>query len=174
MFATLLALAALAPARAGIALTGKPDVHFYAEGNPGALDIDGVAGQFLLQEHEGVYVFRVPVKSVDTGIELRNEHMGGYVHAEEHPFIFLKVPADGIELPAEGKASGVAHATFELAGQEAPVDVKYEVKAVKDGWKVKGEFDFDVTKHGIEIPSYLGVTVEPQMHAVARFQIAEE
>jgi hypothetical protein len=45
------------------------------------------------------------------------------------------------------------------------VSVEYTTSKTKTGWKVTGKFAFDVAAHGIAIPSYLGVTVDPKMKA---------
>ena len=45
------------------------------------------------------------------------------------------------------------------------IDVDYAIKHTRAGFKIDASFDFDVTEHGITIPSYLGVTIEPAMRA---------
>jgi len=176
--ALLAASLALAPltATAGVQIAGKPSVKFIAEGHPGALDIEGLAGEVVLTEEGDQLVLRVPMKAVDTGIDLRNEHMNEkYVDVAKFPDVVLRIPAAALTWPEEKGASstGTTEGTFTAHGVDKPVTVAWSLKKSKEGWQVKGNFDFDVSQHGIEIPSYLGVTVEPKMKAEARFDIVK-
>jgi hypothetical protein len=43
----------------------------------------------------------------------------------------------------------------------------YEVQKTKQGWKCTGSFDYNTNDHGIEVPNYLGVTVDAKQSAKA-------
>jgi len=164
------------PASAGIQLAGKPSVKFVAEGHPGALDIEGVSSALTLTEDGDDLLLRVPMLQVSTGIEMRDRHMNNeYVQTDRFPEVSLRLPTASLSWPEEkgDTTKGTAQATFTAHGVDRPVTVSWSLKRSKDGWLVKGSFAFDVSEHGIEIPSYLGVTVEPKMTAEAKFNIVK-
>lgn len=175
---TLAALACLLAGSAGAAtLTGKPKVTFSAEGSPGALDIEGVADVVTLADDGTTIRVTVPMASVHTGIDLRDEHMNAkFVEVAKFPDVVLAIPRAGLAWPAAGVPSskGTAPATFTAHGVDRPVSVTYAFTRKGTGYRVQASFEFDVAQHGIAIPSYLGVTVDPKMRAAATLNLAGE
>jgi polyisoprenoid-binding protein YceI len=169
---------ALAPASAAAALkaSGKPDIHFFAEGSPGALDIDGATNTLAIADDGTKIVFTVPMKSVSTGIDMRDEHMNEkFVQVEQFPNAILTINKADIQLGTTlgEEKSGTVSGTFNIHGADQPVTVTYNTKKSKTGWRAMAKFEFDVTKSGIAIPDYLGVTVDPKMHAEVKVDLID-
>lgn len=177
---TLLAALCLLPsAFAGLTVdttVAKPDVHFSANGEPGALDIDAKTTDGTITDDGTHVVFIVPVANLQTGIELRDEHMKSkFLFPDKHPNVSLSVPKASLTFPTElgKKTSGTADAQFTAMDVAKPTKVKWEIAKTKTGYKLTGSFAFDISAHGVEVPSYLGVTVDSKMTAKAVFYAAD-
>ncbi|HHO53168.1 MAG TPA: YceI family protein [Deltaproteobacteria bacterium] len=165
-FVALSVLAAATPALAGFTIEGKPKVTFNAEGSPGVLTFEGVTRELSLQDDGTNLVFSVPMDTVETGISLRDEHMRKtYVQTDQFPDAILSVARDQISWPTDGSSEGTVQGRFTVHGVERGVTVTYSIKLTKSGYRVKASFPFDTSSHGVEIPSYLGVTIKPAMEA---------
>ena len=182
--ALLSGIAALSLLAPGLAYAGmkvdtsvaKPDVHFHANGEPGALDIDAKTTDCAAADDGTNLTFTVKMDTVQTGIELRDEHMKTkFLHTETYPDAVLVVAKAAVPWPTEvgKKATGTVDAQFTAHGVTQPTKVTYEVTKTKQGWRVIGNFAFDISKHGIDVPSYLGVTVEPALTARATIYLAD-
>lgn len=163
-------------AYAGISVTGKPKVSFFAEGSPGFLDIEGTTNTLTATDDGTTLTFTVPMDSVKTGIDTRDEHMNKtYVETGKYPNATLAAKKADIQWPAASgeKKTGTVSATFTVHGQAKTVTVSYTLTKSSSGYKVSGKFDFDASAHGIAIPSYLGVTVDPKMKAEVTAELAD-
>lgn len=174
--ALVAALALPLAAHAGLKVDGKPKVSFFATGSPGFLDIEGVTNTLSATDDGTKLTFTVPMTSVKTGIDLRDEHMNNeYVQVAQFPNAVLTVDKAAVQWGAAvgEKKSGTAPGEFTIHGVTKPVTVTYTTSKTKTGFKVTGKFDFDVSQHGIAIPSYLGVTVDPKMKADVTLELAD-
>ena len=170
----ILSLLASGAAHSDASVAGTPKVSFHAEGSPGALDIEGTTADLRVADDGKTLTFTVPIDSVTTGITLRDHHMRSeYAETSLFPNATLTLDRASIPWPSEvgQSASGVADAVFTAHGIPLPAQVTYVAKRTKTGTRLTGEFDFDVSRHGIQIPSYLGVTVDPKMHAKATIDL---
>lgn len=170
-----LALASL-PAAAAFQLDGKPKVSFYAEGSPGALDIEGKTSDLVLVDDGTTVTATVDLAGVSTGIDMRDQHMKAkYLEVGSFPDASLSFPRAELQLPTElgASTSGEISGTFTVHGVPQPATVRYTVKRKRSGYAVDATFDYDASKHGIAIPSYLGITVDPAQKARARFDMID-
>ena len=168
--AVFAALLASSTVLADASISGKPKVSFHAEGSPGALDIEGATSDLRIADDGTTLTFTVPLDSVDTGIALRDHHMKSeYAQTAQYPDATLTLARASIVWPSQigESTNGVVDGTFVAHGVSTPAKVSYVARRTKTGTRLSGEFDFDVSAHGIKIPSYLGVTVDPHMHAQA-------
>lgn len=161
------AFLAFAPiAHAGMSITGKPKVTFQAEGTPGFLTFEGVTKSITLTDDGENLVFTVPMDTVETGISLRDDHMRrNYVQTDQFPNAVLTIAKSGVTWPETGNQEGTTSGTFEAHGVPLDITVTYSVKRTKTGYRVKASFPFNTSSHGMEIPTYLGVTIKPDMTA---------
>ncbi len=151
---------------AGVTVAGRPKVVFHAQGSPGFLTFDGTTRELTVDDDGTTLTFTVPMDTVETGISLRDQHMREtYVQTDQHPNVVLKIAKADVTWPDSGEVEGKVKGTFEAHGVEKPVEVAYAIKRSKDAWRVKASFPFDTVSHGIEIPKYLGVTIDAAMTA---------
>lgn len=183
-FLSLFGAAALAavlalPGSADAALnsiSGKPKVSFFAEGSPGALDIEGVASDVKVADDGTNLTITVGMKSIETGIDLRDEHMcNEFAKCDEFPSATLVVPKASIQWGAAvgERKTGTVQGQFTAHGVTKPVSVEYSTQKSKTGFRVTGKFNFDISQHGVAIPSYLGVTVDAKMRAEATLDLVD-
>lgn len=159
---------------AALAVDGDPRISFRATASPGALSIDGKGRSMTLVDDGTTLRFVVPLDTLETGISLRDTHMKeNYLQTDRFPEAVLEVARASVTEPAEtGQAtSGTVDGTFTVHGVARTVPVTYEARRSKSGFKITGSFPFNVRDHGIEIPSYLGVTIDPAMKASVRFDV---
>jgi polyisoprenoid-binding protein YceI len=176
LLSLVLALSFPLTADAAMKVNGKPKISFFATGSPGFLDIEGVTETVTVADDGTRLTFTVPMDSVKTGIDTRDEHMNHeYVQTAQFPNATLKVDKAAVTWPANAgeKKTGTAKGEFTIHGVAKPVDVTYTVTKSKTGFVVKSKFNFDCSQHGITIPSYLGVTVDPKMYAEVQLELVD-
>lgn len=176
--ATIVALGGLSlPAVAAFQVDGKPKVSFYAEGSPGALDIEGKTSDLSLTDDGTTVTAVVKLENLSTGIDLRDHHMKEkYMEVGTYPTAALSFARADLQLPTEtGKSTdGTLAGTFTCHGLDQPTTVTYSVKKSKTGYVVDASFTYDASHAGIEIPSYLSITVDPAQKARARFSMIDQ
>ena len=168
----------LAPglAHAGMTVSGKPKISFFAMGSPGFLDIEGESSTVTGTDDGTRLSFAVPMTSVSTGIDLRDGHMNNeYVKVAQFPNATFSLAKADVKWPAvlAESTTGTVKGTFNVHGVDQPVDVTYTAKKSKTGYRVTAKFSFDVSAHGIAIPSYLGITVDPKMKADVQVDLVD-
>lgn len=163
----LLLLALPGISEAALELKGVPEsgaVNFLAIGRPSMLKIHGKApgptGSFRVDGDKLSGSAEFEIAQLDTGINLRNEHMKEkYLEIKDHPKALLSLTDTPVDKEFENTLSNSGERPFkgklQLHGQEKEVSGKYRAK---DGI-VKAEFQIKLTDFGIEIPSYLGIKV---------------
>lgn len=153
-------------------IKSKSPVKFVAVGSPGFLRISGEEGQV-----EGEWRFdgrllsanlNVKLGQLKTGIDLRDQHMKEkYLKTQKYPlaklvifpFELVDINSREIEMPGE----------LEITGKKKKLRVP--IKMEREGNVIAGESEFTVkiSDFGIEIPSYLGVTVAEDVTITAKF-----
>jgi polyisoprenoid-binding protein YceI len=151
---------------AKVSFTGKGTVGFSMVGTTDKLD---------LKDDGKDITFVVPLETLSTGIELRDRHMKEkYLQVKEFPTATLVVPRAQVQWPAEGEVKeGTATGRFTLHGVTREVPVKY--KAVRSGGvhTVTSTMLVNFKDYGVSVPSYLGVTVKPDVAVDVAFQAQE-
>lgn len=163
-------------ALAGMKVDGKPKVSFFAVGSPGFLDIEGTTSDLVATDDGTTLKFACKLDTVSTGIDLRDEHMKSkFMHTQNFPETTLSFAKSAVAWPTElGKgATGTLTAAFTAHGVSKDVPVEYNVRKSKTGFKVTAKFPFDIVQHGIEVPSYLGITVDTAMRAEVAFDLVD-
>jgi polyisoprenoid-binding protein YceI len=163
----LLALPLLA---AATRVTGEPTAGFRGRG-PGGFSLDGKTRQLRVEDDGKVLKIVVPLAGVQTGISLRDRHMRErYLEVDKYPDAVLEVPWSAVKLPEDGQTSeGTAPGKMSLHGKSHDVQVKYRIVRTGNRYQVTGNVPLNITDYGIEVPSYLGITVQPDVEASASF-----
>lgn len=173
----LLAVLVAFPAFAGWTVTGEPKATFKGKTTPMGT-IDGSTSELTLKDDGKTLTFVVSLKNMTTGISLRDNHMRDkFLEVEKHPDAKLEVPHDAIKIPAAegGTTSGEAKGVFTVHGtSKKDVPFKYTVSKKGKRIEVTGTFGVNVKDHGIEIPSYLGVTMKPEVLVETSFQAVQQ
>jgi polyisoprenoid-binding protein YceI len=164
----LLAFPLIADAK--LTRSGDPSVSFTAIG-PGGLKIVGTTSELnVVDDAQSVSVV-VPLSNLSTGIALRDRHMREkYLQVQSYPTATLKVDRASVKFPAAGaEATGDAQGTMTIHGQSHGVTFHYAAKREGAGYAVNGTVHVSMKDYGIEVPSYLGVTVKPDVDVTVRF-----
>ncbi len=168
------ALALSVGADAKMSRAGGAAVSFVANG-PGGMKIEGKSADVDLREERDDLVVSVPLSPLTTGIELRDRHMREkYLEVGKYPTAELRVPKASIHLPAGGQtSSGDAVGTMKLHGRTNSVPFHYEAKRNGSAYVVRGSVRVNMKAFGIEVPSYMGVTVKPDVHVSVAFGVVD-
>lgn len=94
---------------------------------------------------------------------------------QQFPTATLVVPKASVQWGAAvgERKTGTVEGQFTAHGVTKPVSVEYSTQKSKTGFRVTGKFTFDISQHGVAIPSYLGVTVDPKMRAEATMDLVD-
>jgi len=161
-----IALTVTAAAHAAIARSGDASVTFNASG-PAGLTIVGTTSELAVAETEQDVVVTVPLRNLDTKIDLRNKHMRDkYLEVGKFPNAELRVAKAAVQA-ASGKATG----SFTLHGQTRPVTFSYATKPEGGATGVTGNLRLNIFDFGIEKPGYAGVTVKPDVDVTVAFRV---
>ena len=143
----------------------KGKTEFLAVGNPGFLKINGKGNgpkaEFEIKDNVLNGKFEIDLKTLDTGMSLRNTHMKEkYLQIDKFPNAVLTIENQklaenwSLDKP-EIKGKKIA-GQLEVHGVRKPVEVLYSLNNDK---KIQAEFDIKISDFNIEIPSFMGVTV---------------
>ncbi len=174
-FATLLVASTVAiTADAKLARTGTPQVSFHASG-PAGMKIVGQTSDLDVDDQGAKIVVRVPLKNLSTGISMRDDHMKNkYLQVGTYPNAELTVDRSALHLPTgDGNASGDASGTMAIHGKTKNVNFHYTVAKSGSTLHVGGTTKVDIRDYGIDVPSYLGVTVKPDVDIEVQFNATE-
>jgi polyisoprenoid-binding protein YceI len=141
------------------------EAQFNASG-PGGLKITGTTNQVNVKEDGANVVVTVALGNLDTGIALRNKHMKEkYLETDKFPNAELVVAKTAIK--ADG--SGTAQGTMKIHGKSKEVSFTYNAKKNGAAIAVDGAAHINMKEFGVEVPSYLGVTVKPEVDINVKF-----
>jgi polyisoprenoid-binding protein YceI len=158
---------------AKLARAGGADVAFTAVG-PAGLKIVGKTGELLVTDAGAAVHVSVPLKTVATGISLRDQHMRDkYLEVAKYPDAVLEVARGAVTVPTSGEARGEASGTMRLHGRQKTVGFKYVARREGHGIKVNATLRLDMRDYGIEEPKYLGLKVKPEVDVAVTFGVVE-
>jgi polyisoprenoid-binding protein YceI len=162
---------ALSPLAADAALSraGDASIEFVAVG-PAGLKIKGTTHDLTVVDQGADVTVKVPLGGLKTGISLRDNHMREkYLQVEKFPNAELTVPRASIKMPSGGSVSADGQGTLSLHGQKKPVSFHYDAKKNGSVIHVIGTVHLNMNAFGIEVPSYAGVTVKPDVDVNVEF-----
>jgi polyisoprenoid-binding protein YceI len=168
-----LALSSSAVVLGALASPTGAHVTFEASG-PAGMKIEGTTQSLNVADDGTTLSIEVPLSDLNTGISLRDHHMREkYLEVPKFPSTKLQVPRAAVKVPAAGAEVAVdVPATLTLHGQTHPVTVHYDAKGDAAGSSVTGRFRVNMNDYGITVPTYLGVTVKPDVDVTASFHVA--
>jgi polyisoprenoid-binding protein YceI len=164
------ALAWPAPARAAERNLANARVKFTAAVSNGP-KIIGTGTDLRFESKGGQLIFKVPLSAVSTRHDARDKQMRDrYLEADTHPTVELQMARGALTIPkADGVFEGDAKARLKLHGKARETIVHYSVERRGESLKVSGSFRIDLRSHGIDIPTYRGITVRPEVDVEVAF-----
>ena len=164
------ALSFSAPARAAERHLANAHVKFTASVSSGP-KIVGTGTDLRLETKGSLLIFKVPLSAVTTRKNTRDKQMRDrYLEADTHPTVELRMAREALTLPkGDGVVEGDAKASLKLHGKLRETTVHYSVERRGESLKVSGSFRLDLRAHGIDIPSYRGITVRPEVDVEVAF-----
>jgi polyisoprenoid-binding protein YceI len=165
----LLVLPALS-ALAAVEKKGESSAAFTGKG-PAGFKLEGKTQELKLQDDGQVLKVIVPLANLKTGIDLRDRHLREkYLEVQKYPDAVLEVPWASLQLPEDGKStSGKGKGKMTLHGKTKEVSFSYTVQRSGNTYQVTGNTPLNVKDFDITIPSYMGVTVKPDIETVVSF-----
>jgi polyisoprenoid-binding protein YceI len=149
---------------------GSSSTSFKAAG-PAGLTIEGNTAEMSVADDGTTVTITVPLANISTGIGVRDDHTKKALEVGTYPTTTLTVARSALKFPAAGaESSGDASGSLTLHGQTRPVTFHYVAKLDGDTYSVKGTARINVDDFGVKRPSYLGVTVKPDVDLSTSFQ----
>ncbi len=147
-------------------------VNITFESNMAVEDIVGttntVTGSFnWISEEKGSFELKVPVATLKTGIEMRDDHLKseGWLNEKKNPYIVFK----GDKIKKIGETSYELTGSFDLAGKSVEKTISVDIREVPQSlvgnlgggsWiRVRGEFAVKLSDHGVKIPDMAAAKV---------------
>jgi polyisoprenoid-binding protein YceI len=162
------------PAAAALSATGESKVVFKATG-PAGLSIEGKGHDVKLKESSGTVVVTVKLGDITTGIALRDRHMKEkYLETAKYPNATLEVEKSKLRFPSGNTVNANAEGKLTLHGVTHPVKVSYRADGDATRAKVVGTLHLNMKDYKIEVPSYLGVTVRPNVDVEVNFGVVDK
>ena len=167
------ALFAAASAVAGWTKGAAAPVAKFNGSGPGGFKIEGTTNALDVKDDGKTLSIVVALKDLSTGISLRDTHMRDkYLEVEKFPTTTLAVPLDQLKIPGNGApGEGDAKGQVTLHGVTKEQAFHYKGTCSKDGLcDVTGTLPLNFNDYGIKVPSYLGITVKPDITITTTFQ----
>ena len=159
-----------APAGATESKLANAKVKFTASASTG-FKIIGTGTDLKLENRGPWLVFKVPLSAVSTKVGTRDRQMRDrYLEADTHPWVELKILRGGLKVPkSNGISEGDAKGTLTLHGKSRETTIHYSLERQGESLQVSGSFRLDLREHGIDIPTYRGITVKPEVDIEVAF-----
>jgi len=158
-----LGLILAAPASAALSNNSDSRIVFKATG-PAGLSFEGKGRDIKLKEDGSNVIVSVKLDALVTGIDLRDRHMKEkYLETGKYPVATLEVDKSKLRFPEGAAVTGSTEGKLTLHGVSKTVKVSYRADGDKSQAKVDGSMRINMKDFKIEVPSYLGVTVKPNV-----------
>jgi hypothetical protein len=161
-------------AHAKLAKVAGPEVSFTLIG-PAGMKIVGSGSALRVLDEGAAVKISVPLASMKTGISMRDKHMHEkYLETANFPAAELQVPRSALKIPAAGAVTQDTAGTLLLHGKSKSVNFHYNCTRIGAQLNVQGTMHLNMNDFGIQVPSYLGVTVKPDVDVAAQFEVTDE
>jgi hypothetical protein len=160
-------------ANAKLSNPNNSEVSFTALG-PAGMKIVGTENEVKVLDNGPAIVVSVPLGKLQTGISIRDQHMRKYLETEQFPMGELEVSRASLKIPRPGESvTADAVGTMRLHGKSKPTPFHYTVSRDGTRLKVSGTAHVNMPEFGIAVPSYLGITVKPDVEVATRFEVID-
>jgi polyisoprenoid-binding protein YceI len=167
------------PALAGWTKSGESVASFRGVG-PAGFKIEGKTKSVEVKDDGKALTVVVGLKDLETGISLRDNHMRQkYLEVdanEVNAVATLTVPLSEVTWPDDGKTveadpKKLPKGTFALHGKSKEVSFKYKITNSGGTFTVVGEAPINFNEYDVKVPSYMGITVKPDITVFTTFNL---
>lgn len=155
--------------------------EFVGIGKPALLKVKGFTKEMsaVLDLTDGTASgeFKVPLKNLDSGIELRDDHMKNkYLAIGQFPDATLKIDALKIDTLKTGSQGEKLRNTipfsgaFTLHGVTKQINGDAEIENRSAHYTVTAKLNIKLSDYGIEIPRYSGITFADNVDIKVQFE----
>jgi polyisoprenoid-binding protein YceI len=93
-----------------------------------------------------------------------------YLQVDRYPELVLELPWSSVKLPGDGQTGeGTAQGKLTLHGKTRDVQARYRIVRTGTQYQVTGNVPINLKDYDIDVPSYLGVTIQPDIETSASF-----
>lgn len=157
------------PVHAKLSRVGAATVVVAAKAT-GGVNILGTTPELLLKDDGKTVLATVPLARLTTGIALRDKHMREkYLEVARYPNAELSVERARLKPPTSGPVSADAAGTMTIHGRSKRIVFHYSAKRAGATIQVTATARLDLRDYGIVVPSFLGVTVKPEIDLTVTF-----
>ena len=150
-----------------------PAVMFKGSGT-GGLKLEGKTNQLNVTDDGKTLGVVVTLTALETGISLRDKHMREkYLEVGKFPEAKLEIAKDKLGATDAGKPVSVeTKGNLTLHGVTKEAAFKYSGSCDAAGLcTVDGDLALDMHDYGINVPTYLGITVKPDVSVHVHFVV---
>ena len=123
----------------------------------------------------GKVVFIVPVKSIKTGKDKRDEHMYELLEVQKYPnVVFEGKLADEFDLDKKSEQTVKVKGDFTLAGTTRQITVPLNLDPVSKGIQLNASWSLLITDYGLERPSLMFIKVNDKHELDVNALLKEE
>jgi len=138
----------------------KSDISFSASGKPAFIKANGsvplLEATISLDGNIISGTAKVDLSKLDSGIELRDEHLKQkYLHTKKFPTAELVITKQKVQLTGEANK---LNAILNFHGKEREIILHAELKKNKNIITFNSNFEFLLTDFDIDLPSFQGIT----------------
>ena len=135
-------------------------------------NIDGylIAGKGKWTENSDLY-FEVDLRTIDTGIGLRNRHMReDYLHTDKYPYAKFSGRVTTVS-SSNGSYDVQVKGNMDIHGVKKPMEIDGTIFDAENGVRVRSKFEVKLTDHDIEIPKFMFFKIDETMQLVVDFHL---
>jgi polyisoprenoid-binding protein YceI len=163
-----------APAQPSRWMQQPPASAGFAGVGPAGFTIEGTTSTVGVVDDGRTFSVTVDLASVKTGISLRDEHMREkYLHVDRFPSAVLVVSRQAVALPDDGSRESTATGSMTIHGVTKEQPFSFRASCVQRVCSVEGTAKLNFNDFGVAVPSYLGITVKPNVTVKATFRLGQ-
>lgn len=141
-------------------VTNKIDGYFVYDGNE-------------LANNSELY-FEVDLRTLDTGIGLRNRHMReNYLHTDKYPMTTFKGKMVKADRASSGDYNVTVEGTIFIHGVSRTLKTTGTLTPNENGYRIKSSFEVRLTDHNIEVPKLMFMKISNTMKLQLDFYLKE-
>ena len=137
---------------------------------------DNIDGYLYLQnaDFSGVseLYFEVDLRTLDTGIGLRNRHMrDNYLETDDFPMAAYSGKIANAKQISKNRWQVDVSGKMKIHGVERAQKISGEISFSKKGVKIESKFNVKLSDHKIDIPSLMFYKIDEEMHLEVNFKL---